>query len=518
MAENIYLTGFMGSGKTTVGQDLAALLGRRLIDLDQEIEKQLGMPISQAFSELGEKAFRSAERQELERVAALPGLVVATGGGLPGFKANRELMRSSGRIVHLHASLEECRRRLGDRAREDRPLWRDPSAVSLLYQKRRRAYGDCDRRVAVDGRENSEIVEEIGGWLLPDDSFPASLEGVSTPVTASFDAPRVLAGLLKGKRAAILCDRHLAELHLPRFQAALGDPLVITLTPGEGSKTLRGAEKVYQALLEARLERGDFLVALGGGMITDLGAFVGATFKRGMQFILVSTSLLGCVDAAVGGKAGVNLGLAKNSVGCFTHPQAVILDLRALSTLPKAQRAEGLVEAYKTGLVASAELAHLVQRRASAILDGDLELLARSAALSARAKAQVVAQDFREGGVRRILNLGHTYGHAVEGLSRFKISHGRSVALGVMVAAILSQRRGLLDPKEASTMVETMAPLAPPPDRWPSAASAWPMMEHDKKNQGGKVLFVFLKGVGQPLWTDDLTQKELAGALRELRG
>jgi len=200
-------------------------------------------------------------------------------------------------------------------------------------------------------------------------------------------------------------------------------------------------------------------------------------------------------------------------VGCFTRPEAVIQDIRALATLARRHRAEGLVEAYKTGLVADPGLARLVEEQMKVLLAGDLPGLAQVARRGARAKARVVEQDFREGGLRRILNLGHTYGHAVEGHSRYRVSHGRAVALGIMVAAAISQQRGLLEPAAADAIMRCMRPLVPAREHWPGVEQAWAIMQHDKKNQGGRVVFVLLEEPGRARWVDDVSPAELEAAL-----
>jgi shikimate kinase / 3-dehydroquinate synthase len=307
-----------------------------------------------------------------------------------------------------------------------------------------------------------------------------------------------------------------ARLHLARYRDALNDPVLLGVPAGEGSKSLKSAERLYRAMLAARLERGDLLVALGGGVVTDLGAFVGATYKRGLGLVLASTTLLGCVDAALGGKAAVNLGAAKNQVGCFTHPEAVLLDLQALGSLPRGQRVQGLAEAYKTGLVADPMLAELVERELPALLAGDMLGLTEVVRRAARAKALVVSEDFREGGRRAILNLGHTYGHALEGWHRLRLGHGQAVAAGMMVAAALSAGRGLLPGAEAERIARACRGLLPRRMAWAPADAAWEMMLNDKKNQGGKVRFVLLEGVGRPVVVDDLTPAELGAALTRI--
>jgi 3-dehydroquinate synthetase len=270
---------------------------------------------------------------------------------------------------------------------------------------------------------------------------------------------------------------------------------------------------VYQCLLDNQFGRDDVLVALGGGMITDLGAFVASTYKRGMDFLLVSTSLLGCVDAAVGGKAAVNFGPAKNQIGLFTVPAASVLDLLALGTLPARQVLEGLVEAYKTGLIWDTGLAALIEANLGILKKRDLAWIAEIGARSATAKAQVVSEDFREGGLRRILNYGHTYGHAVEGWHGYRISHGQCVAAGMLVATEISRRRGLIDCKWAATISDTVLGMAPRRFALPEAADAWPIMANDKKNRAGRVLFVLLTGPASHVCVEDVTPDELQAAI-----
>lgn len=514
---NIYLTGFMGAGKTTAAQGLARLLSRRWLDLDDLVAKRLGMDIPQAFSRLGEPAFRRAESAALKSVARRQGLVVATGGGLPMDPANRQAMRASGLVLHLASSLEGCRARLGEQETQGRPLWRDPQALEALFASRQEAYADCHQALAVDSLAPAQVVEALAAAVLGEQRFNANHGGVDCPILATCQAPGALAGHAQGRRVVLVTDRNLERLHLGRYLPLLDNPLVLTIAPGERSKTMAQAQRLHQALLEARLERGDMLIALGGGVVSDLSAFVASTYKRGMDFVLVSTSLVGAVDAAIGGKTGVNLPQGKNVVGTFAVPKAVILDQLALATLPRRQIAEGLVEAYKTGLVAAPELFELVRGHLPRLLAGDLPLLARVAALSGRAKAQVVSSDFREKGLRRILNLGHTYGHALESFNRYRLSHGRAVAAGMMVMAALSAGRGLLDSALAQGICQDMAGLAGPGVAWPQAGPAWQIMLNDKKNVGGRVLFVLLQDVGRPLCVEDVGVDELARALEQAR-
>lgn len=336
------------------------------------------------------------------------------------------------------------------------------------------------------------------------------------PVIGTFDAPAALARLIKGRRAALLTDRNVAKAHADRFSRVVDFSPSLVLAPGERTKSLKSAQRVYETLLENHFHRDDLLVALGGGVVTDLGAYAASTYKRGLPFVLMATSLVGCVDAALGGKAAVNLGAAKNAVGCFTVPEAVILDFSALGTLKRAAISEGLVEAYKTGLVAAPELAGLIEQDPAPLLAKDLPGLARVAALSARAKGEVVARDFRDQGWRGILNFGHTFGHAVEGWHGFRVSHGLGVAMGMIAAAGLSRDRGLITGEFYERIVETLRRIMPRRAAWPPAGEAWEIIQHDKKIRKGKVVFILLEGPGRPVMADDVSRAELAGVLAGL--
>jgi len=513
---NVYLVGFMGAGKTTVGRLLAEVLRRKFVDMDELLEARLGEPIPEVFRGRGEEFFRGREAALLKKLARRQRLVVAAGGGAVERAENSTLMRRSGRIVHLAADLEVCRTRVAAQGPGLRPMWSDAESVQRLFERRQAAYDDCDLRLCADGLGPREAAREIAARLFGEDRFPVRLGQSECPVICTGEAPRALAELAGGRRVALLTDRRVGRLHLDRFQERLADPLVIIVPGGERIKTLGTAERVYRQLLAGRFNRDDLLVALGGGAVTDLGAFVAGTYKRGLDHVLVSTSLLGCVDAAVGGKAALNLGRTKNAVGCFTVPAGVVLDVAALGTLARRQIREGLVEAYKTGLIGSPSLAELIEEHWPALLAGDRPLLAKVVSLSARTKAEVVAQDFRESGRRFVLNLGHTFGHAVESWHGYRLSHGRAVALGLLVAVRLSLSRGLIEAPLAQRISVTLNRIAGRPVTPPPPEAAWEAIRQDKKIRQGRSVFVLLEGLGRPVLVEDVSPPELAAAVREV--
>ena len=386
-----------------------------------------------------------------------------------------------------------------------------------LFDRRQTAYSDNDLTASPDGRDPREIASAVVSKLFPDRRFSARLGDKDCPIVWTRDAGKVLAELVGGSRTVVLTDTTVASCRLGAFRDALEPRQVIEIPPGEDSKSLDTAAMVYRKLLDCHLDRDDMFIALGGGVVTDLGAFVASTFKRGMRLVLVSTSLLGCVDAAVGGKAAVNLEAAKNVIGCFSTPDAVILDMAAMRTRDRPQLSEGLIEAYKTGLIARPELARLVEQETDALLAGDQPLIAEVAALSAETKARVVSMDFRESGLRRILNFGHTYGHGVEGACRFAISHGQAVALGMIAAAEISATRGLIPRDLADRIAATITAISPDLPEPPPFEAAWEVMLHDKKIKAGKLVFVLLEGTGKAICVNDVSKEELERVLATLK-
>ncbi len=518
MMENIYITGFMGAGKTTVGQALSRILKRRFVDMDQVISRKSGMSVSAYFEKLGENNFREVETNALRKIASKKSLIVATGGGTPTSVMNRKIMRVSGKIVHVNVTLDECLDRLGTEANLARPLWKDRASVSALYNSRLEAYADCDTRVEASNDSPEELAWQICDKLQPRRSIDVQLGGVSHPLVLTWRPQQDVSRLAKLAKTFVITDNRVSRLHMERYLMALGNATVVSLRAGERSKTLGSARRLYEAMLTDRLGRDGLIIAIGGGVITDLGAFVASTYKRGVPFILVSTSLVGCVDAAIGGKAAVDLNEVKNPVGCFAAPSAVFLDLRALSTLPRKCVSEGLVEAYKTGLVADSTLAKLIENNIEPLLRGDLLTLAEVVRLSASAKADIVGKDFRESGMRRVLNFGHTYGHAVESFNTYRLSHGVSVAVGMIVAVAISENRGLLKKKLSARIQTTLRNFLQNHTVVPSADEAWRIMMNDKKNRNGKVTFVLLTELGSPICVDDLRLEELDTAIRNLEG
>lgn len=435
----------MGAGKSTLGPDVAERLGRPFVDLDRQLERDLGKTIPEFFEEIGEGEFRLQEEGQAVAALHLPEpAVIAFGGGAVQTPAIRHALRDRAFTVVLEVDPSTAWERSGG---SGRPLAKDESEFHALYERRRELYDEVADAHAYD---LDDIVLAAAG------------------VRVHVGAVESLGSLTPGKEpVALVSDSHVAGIHGATVQVALGQRVasVHEVPQGESAKTVAVAERLWN---EVRLDRGGTLVALGGGCTTDVAGFVAATYLRGIDWVPVPTTLVGQVDAAVGGKTAIDLPSAKNLVGAFHWPARVVIDPALLETLPERERLEGLAEVVKTGLLAGEPLWELPTP----------ELVRRSAAF----KSAVCLRDPNDRGDRAILNLGHTFAHALEAAAGYEgLAHGSAVALGLLAALRLSGR--------PTDVVEDV--LAPKPVRL-DREQAWAALLRDKKARGGELRIVLL--------------------------
>ena len=324
---------------------------------------------------------------------------------------------------------------------------------------------------------------------------------------------------LRKKKVAIITNTTVAPLYLAPLQRALesrGVAVVpITLPDGEAHKNWETLNRIFDALLEHRCERGTTLIALGGGVIGDLAGFAAAAFLRGVPYIQVPTTLLAQVDSSVGGKTAINHPLGKNMIGAFYQPRAVIADTDTLASLPPRELAAGLAEVVKYGLIHDPLLFEWLEKNMARLLKREAEPLAHAIERSCAIKAEIVALDEREDSVRALLNLGHTFGHAIEtGMGYGAWLHGEAVAAGMVLAARLSHRLGLIAAPDVARVSSLLAgaglPIAAPEfglDRYLE------LMGHDKKVEGGRIRFVLLKRIGEAFVSDEVPRAALGDVL-----
>lgn len=444
----------MGAGKSTLGPVVARRLGRDFVDLDRELERELGKTVAQVFEERGEGEFRAhEERLAIAALGRPDPAVIALGGGAVETKAIRAALRQRAFSVLLPVEAVTAWERS---AASGRPLARDESEFRALHERRSEVYDEVADARADDA---DDVVLAAGGVQVR----AGSLErlGSLTPGDGN---------------VALVSDPHVAGIHGAAAQVALGDRLVLVhrVPQGEGAKTPAVAARLWS---EVRLDRAGTLVALGGGCTTDVSGFAAATYMRGIDWVPVPTTLVGQVDAAIGGKTGIDLPAGKNLVGAFHWPARVVVDPRLLDTLPDRELGEGMAEVVKTGLLAGTPLWELPLP----------ELVRRSAAF----KTALCLRDPYDRGDRAFLNLGHTFAHALEAAAGYEgVTHGTAVGLGLLAALRLSGR--------PTDVVEDV--LAPKPVRV-DRERAWAAIGRDKKARAGELRIVLLNEAGPSVET-----------------
>ena len=342
------------------------------------------------------------------------------------------------------------------------------------------------------------------------------------------EAGRYLAPLLTQRRVVTVTDSTVAELHLPMLASALDDAGIahqtVVVPPGEASKSFARFEWLAERLLDARVERGTTLLALGGGVVGDLAGFAASVLLRGIDYVQLPTTLLAQVDSSVGGKTGINARHGKNLVGTFHQPRLVLADIGTLETLPRRQLLAGYAEVVKYGLIRDPAFFAWLEAHGAELIDGDPDLRHRAVVTACRAKAELVAEDEREAGARRLLNLGHTFGHALEAETEFgdELLHGEAVAIGMVAAFALSARLGLCPAADTDRVRRHLAAVGLPTGLGNLSHRAWDArrviahMARDKKVRDGKVAFVLTHGIGRAMVTDSVTPDQLIEVLEEV--
>ncbi len=353
---------------------------------------------------------------------------------------------------------------------------------------------------------------------------------VETP-TARYKV-HVGAGLLPtlARRVAPLTSGRVFVLTSPPVWALWGErlmssfptgsePVVLFLPSGERAKRLREVERLLEEMARAGADRGSLLIAFGGGIVGDVGGFLAAIYMRGIRYVQVPTTVLAQVDSSVGGKTGANLAAGKNLVGAFHHPAFVLADIDLLRTLPGNELRAGLMESVKAGIIRDASLFRLLEKQHSALLGRkpDVALLTEVIARSVAMKAAVVGADEREGGLRMILNLGHTVGHAIEAVTKYRVLlHGEAVGWGMLVAIAIAEGRKRMTVAEASRARALIHTLGPLPGFRAKATALLAAAGRDKKNAGGTRRFVLPSGIGDAVVVEDVSDQELLAATEQM--
>jgi len=530
--ENVYLVGLSYSGKTSVGLILGQILDRPVIDVDDEIVKEQNLSVESIFSEYGEAHFRELEKRTLSKVSSTPKQIISTGGGIVIDPENRRIMANTGTIIHLETSPSIILNRMESNSEHEvRPLLNTGDPIQAVYEiqsSRHRYYSNSDWVVKTDHLKPKEVAKAIiDGLDMIQDRVSSSLsdserKDQSDPRIISIqtgssnynvifgvniieDIGEAISSKLGKTKCHIIIDSNVREYLQDPITASLDkaglDSDLYVYSGGEENKNLDSANKIYSWLSEVRAERKDTILAVGGGVTGDLAGFVAATYARGLKIVHIPTTLLAMVDSSIGGKVAVDLPAGKNLVGAFHQPSLVLSDITCLASLPPKEMVSGWAEVIKTALAFDKTLLDSLDQLP--LVDGSpvpnsvlLDIIYRTA----KTKADVITIDEKERtGLRARLNYGHTLGHAIEAAGKYRLlTHGESVALGMVFASILGVHLGILNTAAKDTHVQIIRkfglPITPPQGL--DVEDVFSSIQRDKKIVDGKLSWILIDEIG----------------------
>jgi shikimate kinase / 3-dehydroquinate synthase len=526
---HLFLVGPPGIGKSSVAPALARHFGASVVELDREIERRAGKSCKDVIEQDGMERFRELESSALLKLASTPSwVVVDTGGGAPIRQDNRAFMRRLGLIVGLHGSLERVTSGIAaTMAKRPNQNMSPGDRARAVLRERKSAYADADVTFDVDRASVEETARAIAAWLVSARGVRIDVAGPERPTPC-----RVLirAGLLEHVgphlvdlgwrgRVAVISDpatasRYEASVLRSLDGVGLGS-VAIHIPGGERGKRLSVAARLWDALAREGIGRDGAILALGGGSVGDVAGFVAATYLRGIRIAQVPTTLLGMADASIGGKTGIDVAAGKNLVGAFHTPDAVFADLAVLATLPARQLSSGLAEVTKCAFLADRESVAQLDRSLENVRAGDLGAILAAVTIAAEVKASIVSQDPRESGLRELLNFGHTMGHAYEAASRYRVTHGEAVAIGMVYATALAEKLELTAPA-LRVELENLLDRAALPKRARLPKAVWSYVLQDKKARAGKLRWILPRRIGRFSEVTDVDASALRAAARVL--
>lgn len=564
---NIVITGFSGTGKTLVASEVARRLNWDFIDTDNEIIRLAGKQVDDIFQQEGESRFRVLERGVIEKACKQKQSVIAIGGGAIVDSRNYEALAKNGLIFCLEARPETIHQRLlkdenYSSEPEVRPLLNVDNPlerIRKLKASRQVYYANADWTVHTDRLKIDQVAEEvIRGWRMlrfsvnnMDDRYIACQVTTATqsyPVFVGYGLLDMLGEKIGESGLSgvinIISDETVFYIYGSRVEKVLrnsGFKINSLVVPsGEATKCMDWVSKIYDFLVENRVERDDILVAFGGGMVGDLAGYVAATFLRGIPWIQVPTSLMAMVDASIGGKVAVNHPLGKNLIGAFYQPVFVLADCQVLGTLPERELTSGWAEVIKYGLIKDKDFFKFLEDNVNKLVKLEPDAISKTIAHSAAIKAQIVSHDEKERGLRTILNYGHTIAHGLEAATQYRcFLHGEAVAIGMVGAAKFSQKLGLLTEqgmeRQKSLLRSFGLPVKVPcefvdacypeggeegnsgQDKRSKAISAVTgAMELDKKTKAKKIHWVLLEDIGRVTIRSNIARQDILDILQEL--
>ena len=500
MDERVFLSGPMGSGKSHLARALSRQWKSEAVDLDALIEQRAGATVSQLFAQRGEAGFRTLETEVLEGVLGGGARIVSLGGGTVKNRALRHRLLREGTLISLTASLDTLTARVGTGG--TRPLVAGQNVrqrLSELLDERGPIYAECHALLATDAADPAALARQI--------SAVARERAIVVPLLDRTYRVHVGAGVrgrlgaelrraVRGRQVVVVTDTGVEQPWAGEarqaVEAAGFGTVPVCLAAGETHKNIASIEAIWDAALDAGVDRDALVLAVGGGVVGDMAGFAAATILRGIGLAQLPTTLLAMVDSAVGGKTGIDRPQGKNLIGSFEQPRFVLCDIDTLSTLPIEEVRAGLAEVIKSAWLDGEASVALLERHAAGLLAIDPDATTAAVRMSVKLKARIVTEDEKEAGARALLNLGHTVGHAIEAAGGYAaVRHGEAVALGLVAAFRVARRLGHASGEQAERVTALLARMELPTDvdRYLDER-ALGFLSSDKKRQGGKVRFV----------------------------
>jgi 3-dehydroquinate synthase len=514
----------MATGKTTVGKLLAEQLGYAFVDTDELIVERSGQTVAEIFREKGEAAFRRMESEIALELAEKQGLVVSTGGRLMLDPSNAAALSLRGRVFCLVATPEEILHRVESDKHVRRPLLEvsDPmERIVELMQQREEDYGRFPQMVTT-AKTPDEVTRNLVGIFRANPDLRLSItapDGRYEYIVGVGILPFVSQLASISGPMAVITDSNIG----PLYAESCGQvDTVISVSPGQQHKTLTTVQSICEELVEKGFDRSTTIIALGGSVISGLAGFVAATYMRGIDIVQCPTSLLAMADTSIGAKAGINLPQGKNLIGAFKQPKAVIADVATLQSLSPREFASGMAEVIKQSLIGDSDLFAKIENgiwiRKAGELQPDMAELQTLVAQAIQVKINIIQEDPFDRSRRAVLNLGHTFAHAIEIVTDHAVRHGEAVAMGLAAAANLSVRLGHC-PSELQSRIESVLESTALPTRLPADVKPQRLLEvmaSDKKKKAGRLRFIVLRDIGDVFVTDKVDREAVIETLKEL--
>lgn len=524
----IFLAGFMAAGKSTVAQIIAEKKDLKFYDNDEEIVKREGKSIAEIFAQHGESYFRKVEKETVNYLLERDeDAVIALGGGAVLDAQLRQKIIEESEIFCIDVSAEEVIKRCAD-SEIVRPLLEVENPLKKvrdLLETRREAYQDIPEHIDSNQHNPEEIAEEILS-RIPDQKIAIKIENndIEYPVIInnSFKANsfKKILRKIEGRKVLLTVDEKVLKLHGEGFVDLLAEKaeiILFKLDAGEKIKDLKYLQQAYDILYENNFTRSDYVIAFGGGTIGDLAGFIASTYLRGLKLIQMPTTLISQLDSSVGGKTAVNFKDTKNLIGSFYQAELVYYHLDWLKTLSQAEVKSGLGEVIKYAILGGEPLFSLLKENKTEILELEAEIMQKISKLSLEMKNYYVAADVKDKGLRKKLNLGHSFGHAVEGAEKFKYKHGEAVVMGIAFTAFLSNKIGVLNEQSFQQIIELLQSfnyqLFPSKDIGPDDLAKY--IAHDKKISDNKMWWVLINDLGDTYLSDKFDHKNIKKYLEE---